>query len=54
MKIGNFEKVNWRRCAGYACVGWLVLYVSTFFIGGMIDYYNPEILLKYFYSWLGG
>ena len=49
IEIGNFSTVNWRRCFGYACLGWLILYSGGFIIGGIIDYYRPDWLV-----WLYG
>lgn len=54
MKIGSIKTVNWEHCIGYALICWLVLYGITFWVGGIIDYYHPEWLERYFYGLLGG
>jgi len=36
-----------------ACL-WLVAYALVFWIGGVVDYYWPDLLQRWFYDRLGG
>ena len=44
MKIGNWKTINWVKCAGIACMLWVILFLSTCIIGGIVDHYHPEWL----------
>ena len=50
MKVGSFRTVRWSRCLGLALVGWLVLYAVVYVGGGIVDYYRPDLMEKYFYG----
>ncbi len=36
MREDSIKEVNWQRCIGIAVLLWLILYVGTWFIGGII------------------